>query len=126
MTFSLSNLIELVIALGLLNVWLFRSGLSTPFRGGAAKNLREEFKVYGLGDLGFRVIGALKISCALLLLAGLWVPALTLPAAGIITALMVGALVMHIKVKDPIVKSVPALTMLGLALSVVLLQSGGA
>ena len=125
MTFSLSNLIELVIALGLLNVWLFRSTLSTPFRGGAAKNLREEFRVYGLGDLGFRVIGTLKVGCAISLLAGFFFPVLTVPAASIISVLMLGALAMHLKVKDPVVKSLPALTMLVLSLTVLFLNSSG-
>ena len=124
MSFSFSNLLEVVIALGLLNVWLSRSQLSTPFRGGSATTLREEFRVYGLGDVAFRVIGTLKVSCALLLIAGLWFPGLTLPAALVISALMVGALAMHVKVKDPAVKSLPALTMLGLSLFVVLQHLG--
>lgn len=120
MTFTLSNLAELVVALGLLNVWLLRSKLSTPFRGGSSQNLRDEFHAYGLSDSVFRLVGTLKISCALALIAGLWLPLLTLPAAMIIVILMLGALSMHIKVKDPARRSIPAFFMLLLSLAILL------
>lgn len=120
MTFTLSNLAELVVALGLLNVWLLRSKLSTPFRGGSSQNLRDEFHAYGLSDSVFRLVGTLKISCALALIAGLWLPLLTLPAAMIIVILMSGALSMHIKVGDPARKSIPAFFMLLLSLAILL------
>jgi hypothetical protein len=120
MTFTLSNLAELVVALGLLNVWLLRSRLSTPFRGGSSQNLRDEFHAYGLSETIFRLVGTLKISCAIALIAGLWVPALTQPAATIVVILMVGALSMHMKVKDPAGKSIPALFMLLLSLAIIL------
>lgn len=42
------TIIQLVIALGILNVWLLRFGKTTAWRGGAAKNMKEEFAVYGL------------------------------------------------------------------------------
>ncbi|MFN7685351.1 MAG: DoxX family protein [Oligoflexia bacterium] len=112
MTFTLADLIRFVVALGLINVWLFRSMLSTPFRGGAAKNLREEFRVYGLGDAAFWCIGALKLSCAGLFLASPWFAEGALPAAVMLCVLMLGAIAMHIKAKDPVVKSLPALVML--------------
>jgi hypothetical protein len=35
-----------------------------------------------------------------------------LPAAAVVAVLMVGALVMHVKVKDPAIKSLPAFLML--------------
>ena len=38
--------------------------------------------------------------------------ALVLPASVIVAVLMVGALVMHVKVKDSVVKSLPAFLML--------------
>jgi hypothetical protein len=43
-------------------------------------------------------------------------------AAAVIAALMVGALLMHVKVGDPIKKAVPATIMLALSASIALLS----
>ena len=110
--FSISTVLQLVVALGLLNVWLLRSGRATSYRGGSAKTLRQEFSAYGLPDAAFYVVGTLKILSAVLLIAGIWYPALVLPAAAVVAVLMVGALMMHLKVKDPAIKSLPAFLML--------------
>ena len=110
--FSISSVLQLVVALGLLNVWLLRSGRATSYRGGSAKTLEQEFSAYGLPDAAFYVVGTLKILSAVLLIAGMWYPALVLPAAAVVAVLMVGALVMHRKVKDPAIKSLPAFLML--------------
>jgi hypothetical protein len=120
---TLPSILQLVVGLGLLNVWLVRRTSPTGYRGGGAASLREEFSVYGLPDLAFYVVGVVKVSAALVLIAGVW---LTLPvrvAAGVIVALMVGALVMHLKVGDPLKKSVPAVTMLVLSAAIVLLAA---
>ena len=47
----LSKILSVVVGLTVINVWLFRSGKSTSYRGGDASNLMEEFEVYGLGEL---------------------------------------------------------------------------
>ena len=64
------------------------------------------------------VIGFFKILLATLLIVGVWVPALTFPAAIGMAVLMLGAVVMHVKVKDPVKKALPALTLLLLCLIV--------
>lgn len=110
---------QLVIALGLLNVWLLRTGKSTAWRGGDASNMREEFAAYGLPLWFMWVIGALKVTLAILLLVGLWVTPLTRPAAMGVVVLMLGAVAMHFKVGDPLRKSLPAISMLVLSLIVV-------
>ena len=110
---------QIVAALGLLNVWLLRSSQATPYRGGEARSMREEFQAYGLPAWFTYVIGALKIGVAVCLLVGIWVPALVLPAALLLCVLMLGALAMHVKVHDPLKKSLPALGMLALALIIV-------
>ena len=74
----------------------------------------EEFAAYGLPKWFMYVVGALKVSCALCLVAGIWVQILVLPAAAVIAALMLGAITMHLKVNDPFIKSVPAGTVLAL------------
>ena len=106
------NVLQAVIALGLLNVWLLRFNKSTAYRGGEAKNLLEEFAVYGLPAWFCYTVGALKVGSAIALLFGLIYPQLIMPAAGIIAILMLGAVAMHIKVKDSIKKTLPASTML--------------
>jgi len=113
--------LQLVVGLGLLNVWLVRPGSATAYRGGGATSLKEEFAVYGLPSSAFFLVGALKVSAALVLIAGVWASLPVQLAAGVIAALMVGALAMHIKVGDPAKKAVPAGIMLALSVAIVLL-----
>ena len=79
----------------------------------------EEFAAYGLPAWFAYVIGVLKVGSAIALIVGIWIPVLVLPAAGLISVLMVGALSMHIKIQDPLKKSLPALGMLALCLGIV-------
>jgi len=109
-----SLIIQIIVALGLLNVWLLRFNRPTPYRGGGSRSMPEEFAAYGLPKWFMYVVGALKVSCALCLVAGIWVQILVLPAAAVIAALMLGAITMHLKVNDPFMKSVPAGTVLAL------------
>ena len=114
------NFIQIVIALGLLNVWFVRPKRKTPYRGGEARSMAEEFAVYGLPPWSLYVIGTLKVGAALFLIAGLWWKAVVLPAAALVTTLMVGALTMHWKVRDPIKKYGPAFIMFLLSLGLCL------
>jgi hypothetical protein len=111
-----------IAGLGLINVWLVRPRSATAFRGGSSQTLREEFVAYGLPDWCFYAVGASKIVSAVMLIVGIWVPQLVLPAALVIAVLMVGALAMHVKVKDPLTKSVPALLMLAMVIGIALLR----
>ena len=112
--------LKLIVALGILNVWLLRSGKATAYRGQNAKTLRAEFAVYGLPYSVFCFIGFLKISFALGLLVSLWVPVVAQPAAIGMAVLMLGAFVMHLKVRDPLSKAVPSLAVLALCLVIAL------
>ena len=114
----LVSILQVAVALGLLNVWLLRFNKITPYRGGSAKNLKEEFIIYGLPKWFVYLIGALKIGSAVALLVGFWVPSLVIPSASLIVVLMIGALLMHVKVKDPIVKSLPAAIMLTMGITI--------
>lgn len=109
------KLAQVVIAAGIYNVWLVRPNRATPFRGRGAKDLRAEFAAYGLPPWVMSTVGAFKLGSATLLLLGLRYPALTRPAALGMAALMAGAVSMHVKVKDPLERAVPALTMLALS-----------
>lgn len=107
----ISYILQSVVALGLLNVWLIRFRSRTAYRGGAAKSMPEEFAIYGLPNWFCYFVGVLKVSAALLLLVGLWVPVLVFPAAALVANLMLGALLMHAKVHDSLKKFVPAATL---------------
>jgi len=112
--------IQVVVALGIYNVWLLRFGKATSWRGGSATSMKEEFAAYGLPPAAVGIVGGLKLLCATLLIVGIWVPVVTRPAAIGLAILMLGAISMHVKVKDPLEKSLPAATMLVLATIVAL------
>ena len=114
-------ILQTVIALGILNVWLLRFNKPTAWRGASATNMKEEFAAYGLPGGAVYVVGFLKVLCALLLLVGIWVPYVTMPAAGLMALLMLGAVAMHFKVGDPPKKALPAATLLLLSVLVVIL-----
>jgi len=120
---TLLILLQLVVALGILNVWILRPAKPTPYRGGDAKTIREEFRAYGLPPWFMGVIGTLKLGCAVALLLAIWFPALALPAAIGLSLLMLGALGMHFKIKDPLSKSIPAAAMLALCAAIIFLKS---
>lgn len=101
---------QIIVGLGILNVWVLRFNRSTGYRGGDTKNMREEFQAYGLPIWFMYVVGVLKVTFALMLLAGIWIEVLVLPAAIGLAVLMAGAIAMHIKVKDPPKKAMPATT----------------
>ncbi len=109
---------QVLIALGIYNVWILRFQKATAWRGGSAANMREEFTHYGLPVWFMGTIGVLKLLLATLLVLGIFIPAVTKPAALGMAALMTGALAMHFKVNDPLKKSLPAFTLLVLSLIV--------
>ena len=111
--------LQITAALGLLNVWLLRFNQRTDYRGGSAGSMREEFATYGLPVWFAYVIGILKVGSAIALIVGIWIPVVVLPAAGLIGVLMLGALSMHVKIHDPLKKSLPALGMLALCLGII-------
>ena len=113
---TIVHILQIIVALGLLNVWLLRFGRSTAYRGGEARSMPEEFAAYGLPAWSTYVVGTLKVGAACCLIAGLWIQIIVFPAALLISLLMLGALAMHLKVRDPLTKSVPALFILTLSL----------
>ncbi len=106
---------QVIVALGIYNVWLLRFGKATEWRGGTAKNMKEEFEVYGLPAWFMGLVGFLKLLLATLLIVGVWYQPVTRPAALGMAVLMLGAIAMHIKVNDPLKRSFPALAMLVLS-----------
>lgn len=112
--------LKLIVGLSILNVWLVRSKKSTEWRGGDASSIKEEFKNYGLPEWFMYLIGTLKVVLALLLILSIVYPTLwgadigTYAAYGI-AILMLGAVSMHVKIGDPLKKSLPAFTFLVLS-----------
>ena len=114
-------ILQIIIALGILNVWLLRFSKPSPWRGGQSKDMKEEFAVYGLPLQVMYFVGFLKIVFALLLIAAIWLPALVLPASLGLAILMAAAVAMHFKAGDPARKSIPAGTVLLLCILVPIL-----
>lgn len=118
MQHTIGLILQAIVGLGLLNVWLLRRQSATAYRGGEAKNLKDEFAAYGLPAPMFYIVGGLKIVCGVLLLVGLAYPPVVLPAAAVVAVLMVGAVTMHLKVRDPVSKYVPAALMLAMSVAI--------
>ena len=109
---TLIMILQLIIAIGLINVWLFRFNKATEYRGGNAKNMKEEFVEYGLPVWLMYFVGAMKVSIALMLVISFWVEKLLVYNLVALAVLMIAAVFMHVKVKDPLKKSYPALSIL--------------
>ena len=109
---TLLMILQLIIAIGLINVWFFRFNKATDYRGGNATNMKEEFIAYGLPVWLMYFVGTLKVSIALMLIISFWVEQLLLYNLIALAVLMIAAVLMHVKVKDPIKKSYPALSIL--------------
>jgi hypothetical protein len=113
--------LQLVVALVVLNVWIFRFNRATDWRGGTASNMIEEFKVYGLSEGICNLVRVVKIVLALGLLVGVVYPAFTSYAALGMLLMMLSAVGFHLKVRDPLKKALPALTMAVLCLLIIAL-----
>ena len=105
-------ILQLIISIGLINVWLLRFNKATEYRGGNAKNMNEEFMAYGLPEWSMYLVGFLKVAFAIMLIVCIWIEELLFYNLIVLAALMFAAVFMHLKVKDPIKKSYPALSIL--------------
>ena len=121
---SLAMLLQIIIALGIVNVWVFRRDRESRFRPEGASNIADEFARYGFSDSFRRVVGATKLTLAALLVIGVAYAPLAITAAIGMMVLMVGAVAAHVKVRDPILKSVPALLMLAMSTIVAVIRLG--
>ena len=108
------QLCQLIIVLGIINVWFVRRHQSTNYRGKNATSLKDEFQSYGYPSWFFYVIGGLKILFALVMSIGFWAPVCIPIAAAGLGILMLGAVVSHFKVNDAPIKYMPATIMLAL------------
>ena len=120
---QLVTLFQVVIGLSVIRVWTINFNKSTPWRGGGARNMKEEFTAYGLPMWMVYFVGILKVIFSIGLIAGLWIPELISFSASGIAIFMFFAFLMHVKIKDPIKKSIPALTFMVLSLLIIFLEN---
>ena len=105
--------LQIIIALVIFAVWIFRPSLNTNYRAGNAQNIFEEFAVYGLTKWSVYAVGATKLSLAFMLVIGIWYTHLVQFAVMAMGILMAGALVCHLKTRgDPLSRATPASLML--------------
>ena len=102
------NVVQVFIAIAMFDVWLFRYDRPQRARGGDARNMVEEFRVYGLPDWFRNVVRVLKLGAGTLMVVGIWSTSAALVAGTVLVVLMGGAILMHVKVRDPFFKSMPA------------------
>ncbi len=107
---------QIIVGASILNVWLVQNKKATKWRGGNANTIIEEFQEYSLSKSIYYIAGFLKVTLAILLIIAIWFPVLKQAAALGLATLLLGSIVMHIKIKDPLFKSVPALIFLILCL----------
>ena len=118
----LQKISMITVAVVVLNVWLFRFGKATMFRGGDATNMTEEFAAYGLNETMVYLVGGLKILSALGLLIGFFNKKTITPAAGLMAVLMIGAIAMHFKIDDEAIKFLPAGLMFALSSLIIMVN----
>lgn len=109
----LSQISQIIIAVSILIVWVFRF-----------ENIVVEFKQYKISDQMRTIVGAMKISLATLLVAGIWYEKLTLVPALLMAGLMLCAQAAHFKVKNSWSKRVPSLILFLLCIFVAYVNSG--
>ena len=110
---ELVTVLQITIAVVIIAVWIFRPRLETSFRAGNAKNIVEEFAIYGLPKWSVYVIGISKLTLASLLIVGIWYSSLVQFAALGMGLLMAGAVTCHLKTRgDPLSHATPASLML--------------
>ena len=119
---QLIYIFQIVIALSVLRVWIMNFNKPSRWRGGGAQNMKEEFIAYGLPSWIMYLVGTLKVVFSIGLIAGLWIPELVKFSASGIAIMMFFAIVMHVKIKDPISRSIPAITFLILSVLIIFIE----
>ena len=108
-----ASIIQFIVALTILNVWLFRRDKATSYRGSTANTLREEFQAYGFPDWVYFTVGPLKVLTSILMIAAIWNPLLLFPSTLCMAGMMLTALICHLKIReDSLSKAAPAATIL--------------
>lgn len=118
----LTIIVKLILGLGIINVWFFRFKRPSKWRGANTNSMLEEFRAYGLPKAMMYAVGTVKVSLALIILASLFFKSLAVWGASGLAAMMAGAIAMHMRIGDPLKKSIPAISLLALSLLLVFLS----
>jgi hypothetical protein len=113
-------ILQITLALGLFNVWLVRFHRKTPYRGGDSVTMEDEFHSYGLSTNFMYLVGFLKLGTAAGMILGLWFNIFVVSSATLLSILMIGAIFMHLKVRDRLIKFLPALLLLAMSLVILI------
>jgi uncharacterized membrane protein YphA (DoxX/SURF4 family) len=108
---DLTIVLQAVVAASIFFVWVVRYD-----------NLIQEFKQYGLPDWLRDLVGILKLTFALLLLVGLQRASVAVIGSLGIAGLMGCAWAVHLRVKNPVFKMLPSLTLLALCLIIAVIN----
>lgn len=100
---------QLIVAISVLYVWIFRYD-----------NVVFEFINFGLNGTIRNLAGTIKIALATLLITGIWLPILILPAAAGMGIMMFIAQYFHFKVKSTLLKRLPSFLLLLLSVYITL------
>jgi len=114
--------LQVIVALTILNVWFFRASKQTQFRCADARSLSEEFQQFGLSRRAFMLTSIIKPMLAVSLLVAIFFPFLTKPSALALALFMLGALLMHLKVRDEFKKFLPALSIFAGCVAIIALS----
>lgn len=104
---SVTISLQALVAASIFFVWVVRYA-----------NIIQEFKQYGLPDWLRDLVGILKLTFALLLLIGIERRPFAMGGGLGIAVLMACAFFMHLKVKNPLFKMLPCLTLLLISLAI--------
>jgi hypothetical protein len=113
--------LKLIVGLSILNVWLVQYNKNTRWRGGNAATLKEEFDEYGMPSGSVYLVGFIKVALAVALIASIWFAGIGYYAALGLAFMLSGSILMHLKISDPLIKSLPAAIFLTMCLAIAFL-----
>ena len=109
----ISLLFQVVVAVSVLIVWVFRY-----------HNVITEFHQFGFSDVFRNFVGASKIAISTLLLTGIWYADLTPYSAIGMSVFMLAAQLSHLRVKNPFLQRLPSLAFFLMSVFVALFHLG--
>lgn len=107
----LTTSLQSLVAASIFFVWVVRYA-----------NIAEEFKQFGLPVWLRDLVGILKLTFSLMLLIGIDRAQFAIIGGVGIAILMFGALFTHMRVKNPVLKMLPSLTLLIISLAIALIN----
>ena len=108
-TLFLVAILQIITASSVLFVWVVRY-----------ENIIEEFEQYKLPTWLRDLVGIFKVSFSIMILIGVFDERFKFIGAGGLSLLMIAALLTHLKVKNPIYKALPAVTLLSFSAIIML------